>query len=56
MRALPLVHSLMSLGSASWRRVGLERGKMIGRSTCLAISVTISWVNALGFVEVPMRT
>lgn len=33
MRALPFVHSLMSFGSASWSRVGLERGKMIGRST-----------------------
>lgn len=29
---------------------------MIGRSTCFAISRTISSVNALGFVDVPIRT
>ncbi len=56
MRALPLDHSLTSLGSASWRRVGFESGKMMGRSTCLDISVTTSWVKVLGFVEVPIRT
>lgn len=56
MRALPLDHSLISFGSASWRRVGFERGKMMGRSTCAAISVTTSRVKALGFVEVPIRT
>lgn len=33
MRALPFDHSLMSLGSASWRRVGLLSGNTMGRST-----------------------
>lgn len=46
----------MSSGFASWRRVGFERGKIMGRSTCLAISETISFVKDLGFVEVPIRT
>lgn len=55
-KALPLVHSLMSFGSASWSRVGLLKGKIIGRSTCLAISLTTSSVKALGLVEVPIST
>lgn len=32
------------------------RGKIMGRSTCLAISRIISSEKALGFVDVPMRT
>ncbi|MBE3050072.1 hypothetical protein IMZ48_47735 [Candidatus Bathyarchaeota archaeon] len=31
------------------------RGKTTGRSTCLAISVTTSFVNDLGCVDVPIR-
>lgn len=56
MSAFPFVHSLMSLGSASWSRVGLLRGKIIGLSTCEAISWMTSFVNAFGFVDVPMST
>ena len=56
MSALPCVHSLMSFGSASCRRVGLERGKMMGRGTWEAISVMMGWVKAFGCVEVPIRT
>lgn len=56
MSAFPLVHSFISFGSASWSRVGLERGKIMGRETWEAISVIISRVKALGFVEVPIRT
>lgn len=52
---LPSVHLNRSSGFASWRRVGLERGKIMGRSTWEAISLTISSVKAPGWVEVPMR-
>lgn len=55
-RTLPSVHSNRSAGLASWRLVGLLRGKIIGRSTCFAISFTTSLVNAPGFVDVPIRT
>lgn len=55
-KALPFVHSLISFGSASWSRVGLLKGKIIGRSTCLAISLTTSSVKVLGLVEVPIST
>jgi len=54
--ALPSVQALRSLGFASWRRVGLLSGRMMGRSTYAAISRTISSVKALGLVEVPIRT
>ncbi len=46
----------MSFGSASWSLVGLLSGKIIGRSTCFAISLIISSVKVFGTVEVPMRT
>ena len=36
--------------------MGLLSGKMTGRSTCLAISRTISSVNEPGWVDAPMRT
>jgi len=48
MSAFPFVHSFKSDGWASWRRVGFERGKIMGRSTCEAISWTISLVKAFG--------
>ena len=53
---LPLVQSNRSCGFASCSLVGLDRGNITGRSTCLAISSTISFVNAPGTVEVPIRT
>jgi len=48
MSALPFVHSFRSLGEASWRRVGLESGKIMGRETWEAISWTISLVKDFG--------
>src|SRR6478672_304750 len=49
------VHLRRSLGVASHFEVGFDNGKMIGRSTCFAISRTISSVNAPGWAEVPIR-
>lgn len=54
--ARPSVHSKISCGWASWRRVGLLSGRTIGRSAYLAISRMISSEKALGLVDVPMRT
>jgi hypothetical protein len=42
-------------GVASLFEVGLESGKITGRSTCFAISRTISSVKAPGCAEVPIR-
>lgn len=55
-RARPSVHSYRSTGFASWSRVGLLRGNIIGRSTFLAIARMISSVNAPGLVDVPIST
>jgi hypothetical protein len=43
-------------GSHSAKDVGLERGMIIGRSTCDAISRTTSSSNARACVEVPIKT
>ena len=56
MSALPSVHLIKSAGFASCNLVGLERGRMMGRSTCLAISLTTDSVKAPARVDVPMRT
>ena len=45
----------MSAGMASICEVGLEIGKMIGRSTAALIASTTSRVNAPCAVEVPIR-
>ena len=45
----------MSAGMASIREVGLEIGKMTGRSTPALIASTTCRVNALCAVEVPIR-
>ena len=37
----PSVQAIRSFGSASALEVGLDSGKMIGRSVCAAMSVTI---------------
>lgn len=55
-RALPSVHLRISSGTASWSLVGLDRGRMTGRSAPLAISLMTSSVKDLGTVDVPTRT
>ena len=40
---------------ASARLVGLDSGRMIGRSTAAAMAVTVASSKAPGTVEVPMR-
>ena len=54
MRARPSVHAIRSAGVASAMGAGLESGKMIGRSQCLAINRTISSVKAPPTVEAPI--
>src|SRR6266480_2104673 len=54
-RARPPVQASRSAGVASDRVVGLDMGRMTGRSTCVAISRTIRSVKAPCWVEVPMR-
>jgi hypothetical protein len=53
--ARPLDQVMMSEGIASILEVGLEIGKMTGRSTPALIASTTSWVNAPCVVEVPIR-
>lgn len=55
-RALPSVQSKRSCGLASCKRVGLLKGKIIGRFTCLDIARTTFSSKAFGFVDVPIRT
>ena len=52
----PSVQSYRSCGLASCSRVGFDKGKMMGRSTCFAISCTTSLVKDPGTVDVPIRT
>ena len=54
--ALPSVHFIASSGSTSHRTVGFDIGKMMGRSTCFAISRMISSLNARECVDVPIST
>lgn len=54
--AFPSVQVVISLGCASWSRVGLLKGNTMGRSTCFAISLMMSSVKAFGFVDVPIKT
>src|SRR5262244_843299 len=54
-RARPSDHRMRSLAVASDFEVGLERGKMIGRSTLRAISRTIDSLKAPRAVDRPMR-
>src|SRR6266576_1369286 len=54
-RARPPVQASRSAGVASDRVVGLDMGRMTGRSTCVAISRTIRSVKAPCWEEVPMR-
>ena len=53
--ALPLDHCTTSAGIASMREVGLDSGKIIGRSQDAVIASTTSWVNAPNTVEEPSR-
>ena len=52
--ARPSVHSIRSCGLASARDVGLDSGKMIGRSVCWAIWRTIASVKAPACIETPI--
>src|SRR5215472_9461445 len=54
-RALPLDQGMMSAGMASMREVGLDSGRMIGRSTLADMASTTSRVNAPCTVDVPSR-
>ena len=47
---------MMSAGIASIREVGLETGKMTGRSVPALMLSTTCWVNAPCDVDVPIRT
>ena len=51
--ARPFDHSSTSAGMASMREVGLDNGKIIGRSQDAVIASTTSWVNAPKTVEEP---
>ena len=53
--ALPWDHSSRSAGTASMREVGLESGKIIGRSHEAVIASTTSRVNAPHTAEQPSR-
>ncbi|KAK5634937.1 hypothetical protein RRF57_010648 [Xylaria bambusicola] len=55
-RARPDVQVRMSFGTASWRRVGLDRGRITGRGVCEDISLMISSVKEPGTVDVPIST
>jgi hypothetical protein len=52
----PSVHAIRSRGTASDRAVGLDIGRITGRSVCAAMSRTTASVNAPGRAEVPIRT
>src|SRR3712207_8427157 len=54
-RARPSVQAIRSSGSASHREVGLDSGRMIGRSAAAVIVRTIGSLKAPGWVEVPIR-
>ncbi len=47
-KARPSVQAIRSAGAASLLEVGLEIGKIIGRSTCLAIARTMASVKTPG--------
>src|ERR1700742_2377421 len=53
--ALPADHFSKSPGTASIREVGLDNGKIIGRSQDAVIASTTSWVNAQNTVELPSK-
>src|SRR5215469_3861585 len=53
--AVPLDQVMMSAGRASIFEVGLETGKITGRSTAALIASTTSLVNAPWAVEAPIR-
>ncbi len=52
--ARPSVQAIKLAGVASERGVGFESGKMIGRSVCAAISLTIASVKLPGAVDAPI--
>ena len=54
-KARPSVHFTRLDGIASLLEVGFDSGKIAGRSTCLAISRTISSVKAPGWPDVPIK-
>lgn len=54
--ARPSVHSIRSDGTASASAVGLDSGRISGRSTCPAMSRTMSSVNDPGCPDVPIST
>ena len=54
--ARPFVHASRSAGTASAFDVGFESGKIIGRSTPLAIDLTIGSLKAPGWADVPIST
>ena len=55
-RAFPLDQATTSSGMASMRSVGLDSGRIMGRSTPALTASTTSRVKAPWLVEVPMRT
>ena len=54
--ALPSVQAMRSAGWASHLEVGFDSGKMMGRSTCRAISRTTSSLNEPNCAAVPMSS
>jgi hypothetical protein len=52
--ARPSVQAIRSAGVASASEGGLESGKIMGRSVCRAISLTIASVNARAVPDVPI--
>ena len=55
-KALPSVQRIKSSAVASEREVGLERGKISGRSALRAMARTMDSVNAPWTVDKPMST